>query len=250
LLRRCLEKDPKKRLRDISGVELLLKQAPDEVQRPAGLASRWAWIIAIGFCGFGAIGAIIFQPRQANPPRILKLSLMIPEGANFHIRGSTPQISPDGRRVVLSPPIEGKADLWVRDLDSLKARMLPGTSDASFPFWSPDSRWVGFFSKDKLKKIDVTGGPAVTVCNVRDGRGGSWSQNGAIVYATLNDGLLRVAADGGTPAVIVVGGLGHADRYPWFFARRSPLPLQLYEWRCLGRQHRCATGLPNLEESS
>ena len=217
LLRRCLEKDPKKRLRDISGVELLLEE-PLAQTHSAGkhIVSR-LWIIASALSvlvGLG-LGAVVFRHSQEAAPRVTRLSLATPEKANFNVRGSIPQISPDGQRVVFAPPIEGKADLWVRDLDSLNLQMLPGTSGASYPFWSPDSKWVGFFTENKLKKINVTGGPPVILCDVVQGRGGTWSQDGVIVYASYQKGLFRVSAAGGTPTLIHASGVD-TPRHPWF----------------------------------
>jgi len=216
VLKRCLRKDPNERLRDISGIELLLEEQPAESTPQPGV--RWRWIIATALIGAVALGAgaVAFRHMREEPPRVMKLSLSTPERANFNIRGSIPQISPDGRHVVFAPPIDGKSDLWVRDLDDLQVRLLPGTSGATYPFWSPDSRWVGFFTNDKLKKIDVTGGPPLTICDVAGGRGGTWNQYGTIVYGSYQNGLLRVPAAGGTPVVLHAGGLGHVERHPWF----------------------------------
>jgi hypothetical protein len=161
LLRRCLERDPKKRLRDISGVELLLEEIPaPQPARKTG-ASR-LWMIAAGLLALTAIGFGTLAFREyPEEPRLLKLSMPTPDKSDFSIPGTIPQISPDGRHIVFAPVIEGQSDLWVRDLDSVSLRMLPGATGASF--WAPDSRWVGFFTNDKLKKVDVTGGPPVTI---------------------------------------------------------------------------------------
>ena len=91
-------------------------------------------------------------------------------------------ISPDGRRVTFAANVDGKRGLWLRDLDALSARLLPGTDGATYPFWSPDSRWVAFFAGGKLKKMDVTGGPALTLCDVAAGREGAWNKDDVIVY--------------------------------------------------------------------
>jgi hypothetical protein len=74
--------------------------------------------------------------------------------------------------------------LWIRSVDSLTAQRLPGTDDASFPFWSPDSRWIAFFAHDKLMKIETGGGPAQTLCEAIAGRGGAWTRDGVIVFGT------------------------------------------------------------------
>jgi len=108
----------------------------------------------------------------------------------------------------------------VRDLDSLVPRALPGTDGAHHPFWSPDSRFVVFFTNRNLKKVDIAGGPALTLCDALNGRGGSWNQNDVIVFeSNLTVPLYRVAAAGGTAAPLTTldeaaGETSH--RFPWF----------------------------------
>src|SRR5205823_4212284 len=93
-------------------------------------------------------------------------------------------VSPDGRRVAFIARAQGDKDtLWVRALDTLAAQMLPGTDGVSAPFWSPDGRFLAFFADGKLKKIDVAGGPAVNLCDVGNGVGGTWNRDGVILYA-------------------------------------------------------------------
>jgi Tol biopolymer transport system component len=108
----------------------------------------------------------------------------------------------------------------VRDLDASAPRELPGTDSASFPFWSPDSRTVGFFSTGKLKRVDVAGGPALTLADVRLGMGGTWSKNDVIVFAPdAVGGLFRVPAAGGSPIAVTELDNSKAEashRYPWF----------------------------------
>jgi Tol biopolymer transport system component len=122
--------------------------------------------------------------------------------------------------VVITPRIDGQSAIWVRDLDGLAFRMLLGTEGAnSLPFWSPDSRWIGFFADGKLKKIDVTGGPAITLCDVPNARGGSWNREGVIIFAQLAVGVFRLSAAGGAPTQltkidIAAGEVTH--RAPWF----------------------------------
>jgi len=128
------------------------------------------------------------------------MTLQTPEKAQFPSGVYIPMISPDGRRVAFAAMIDGKTGLWLRDLDGLSARLLPGTDGASYPFWSPDSRWVAFFADGKLKKIDVNGGPALTLCDVpQGGRSGTWNKEDLIVYGLNGGGLFRVAAAGGIP---------------------------------------------------
>ena len=109
-------------------------------------------------------------------------------------------ISPDGLRLAyVARSAEGQSVLWVRPLDSLQAQPLAGTADAGFPFWSPDSRSIGFFAEGKLKKIEASGGPALTLCDAATARGGSWNQDGVILFAPgVTLPLFRVSSAGGT----------------------------------------------------
>src|SRR5262249_39814602 len=89
--------------------------------------------------------------------------------------------------------------LWVRPLNSLVAQELSGTGDAAFPFWSPDSQWLGFFAGEKLKKIQANGGAVQEICDASIGRGGTWNSRGVIVFAPSgNSSIFRVSAGGGT----------------------------------------------------
>ena len=109
-------------------------------------------------------------------------------------------VSPDGRYLVFDALTLGGWQLWVRRLDSLEAQALPGTEDALLPFWSPDSTYIGFFAQGKLKKISVAGGPAQTLCDAPNGRGGTWNREDIIVFApSPNDVLHQVSAAGGVP---------------------------------------------------
>src|SRR5262249_2552130 len=118
------------------------------------------------------------------------------------IAANAGSISPDGRKIAFAAKDEaGKVTLWVRSLDTMTARPLPGTEDAGLPFWSPDSKSIGFFTPGKLKKVDFDGGPPLTLANAPLGRGGTWNRDGVIVFSPNNfsPSLLRVSAAGGEP---------------------------------------------------
>ncbi len=108
-------------------------------------------------------------------------------------------MSPDGRSVAITATVKGKRQLWLRMLDAGQAQPLPGTEDATYPFWSPDSRYIGFFAQGKLRKIAASGGPAQSLCDARDGRGGTWNRDDVIVFSPSGGEAViqRVSAAGG-----------------------------------------------------
>jgi dipeptidyl aminopeptidase/acylaminoacyl peptidase len=139
-----------------------------------------------------------FSERQLPAPSkridVLRLSILPPEHASF----DSFALSPDGRQLAFSAVLNGKLMLWVRSLDSLEARPLIGTDNAAHPFWSPDSRAIGFFTPTKLKSIQITGGPTRDIAEVVVGRGGTWNHDGVIVFCPRPVGVLsQVAAAGG-----------------------------------------------------
>jgi Tol biopolymer transport system component len=165
-----------------------------------------------------AVGIVTYR-YAAEEMRVLKVSVLLPEKATF-AQDSFPAVSPDGRRLAFAATADGKTSLWVRDLDSLASRPLAGTEGANGPFWSPDSRFLAFFAGRKLKKIDAVGGPALTLCDAANARGGSWSNAGVIVFTpNTAGGLFRVPEAGGS-AVPLTGpdqALGeNSHRWPWF----------------------------------
>jgi len=233
LLKRCLEKQPKKRLQAIGDWELLLSRHSNgggiasgaeiasivPTRIPAPLLSRLglpALIVAALLAV--ALGFVSYRHATEEPPRVLKMSVLPPDKGVF-TASSVPAVSPDGLRLAFVATLNGKNQLWVRDLDSLEARSLAGTDNADEPFWSPDSRSVGFFAEGKLKKIEIAGGPALTLCDAAPGRGGTWSKDGVIVFALNGGGTFRVAAAGGsaTPVTTPDKAAGEGDhRFPWF----------------------------------
>lgn len=134
-------------------------------------------------------------------------------------------IAPDGRHVVFvalntrGESTQPRAMLWVRPLASGASRVLPGTEGASFPFWSPDSRYIGFFANANLKKVDVSGTPPVTMSSAPGlSAGGTWNRNNVIVFSSVGlSGLQRIDAAGGPPTPLTnVGKVTARDRWPSF----------------------------------
>jgi eukaryotic-like serine/threonine-protein kinase len=225
LLKRCLEKNPRKRLQAIGDWDLLLDRAPGSqlgVDSKTAKPSRFAKIVIAAAVVLAvatlSLGVVSYRHVREESPRMLKMSVLPPGKGTFQ-GNSLPAISPDGRRLAFVATTDGKDQLWVRDLDSLAARALPGTGDASYPFWSPDSHFIAFFSSDnKLKRIDVAGGPALVLCNVVLGRGGTWSKDDVIVFGVNGDGTFRIPAAGGSATSVTTreSGTGGDHRFPWF----------------------------------
>src|SRR5262249_36299124 len=147
-----------------------------------------------------AAAAFGYVRRAPAKPRLSRFEIGTPEGV---IAVDAPRISPDGRYIAFNATdSEGKTQIWVRALNALAAQPLPGTDGTSRPFWSPDSRFLGFMAEGKLKKIEVTGGPAQKVGDAPTGSDGSWGTQGMILYdGTGTDPIYKVAAAGGTPVV-------------------------------------------------
>ena len=223
LMKRCLDRDLRTRLRDIREARVAIEGVDEEPeQSPAPARSRlgesvpWA-VAAVLFLAAVGLGFVAWR-HYSEEPQLMRMSLQIPEKAQF-AGASIPMISPDGRHVAFAARVDGKTGLWLRDLDALSARQLPGTDGASYPFWSPDSRWIAFFAGGKLKKIDVTGGPALTLCDFSPGRPGTWNRDDVIVFGTVGSNLFRVPAAGGTPAAVdeLDSSASEANHHtPWF----------------------------------
>jgi serine/threonine-protein kinase len=218
LLRRCLAKDRSRRLSDAGDALLEIDEAlipsPAEASvapRSAAARSARVWLVAGGLgIALGATIALLWRaPWQSAPPTQLQ-RLSADSGADGSLAislGDSVSISPDGTVVafVAQQGVAGRPQLYVRLLNQLRATALAGTEDASSPFFAPDGKWIGFFAGAKLKKIAVTGGAVVTVCDAENGRGGFWGDDGAIVFARLPPSLARDA--GGLFSVSSAGGV-------------------------------------------
>jgi Tol biopolymer transport system component len=205
LLGRCLERDPKQRLRDIGDARFLLE---DVARKPiSGSRRNLPWIISAAAVTLAAVAAPLAYrqfTRQAAPP-VMRLSVDLGEDAAIEPRrGASMALSPDGSRLVFvtGQPMT-RSRLALRRLDQPKAGLLEGTEGAEAPFFSPDGKFIGFFADGKLKKLDVGGGAPVTLCDVPSQREGSWGDDDSIVLASTNrSGLSRVPSSGGTPQLI------------------------------------------------
>jgi Tol biopolymer transport system component len=196
LLRRCLAKEPKRRLRDIGDLLDLLEDGPAPLSG-SPLNAMLAPLAGVLLLALGILSFVHFREAPLQKT-VLRSTIALPEKtSNLHSFA----ISPNGRYVAIAAAVNGKQQLWLRPLDAFQAQAMPGTEDATYPFWSPDSRNIGFFAQGKLKKIAVYGGPVQSLCDAIVGHGGSWNREDVIVFVALV-GIQRVPAAGAVPAYV------------------------------------------------
>ena len=236
VVRKCLAKEPDDRwqsakdLRDelswIAGAGSADNaHAPQDSAghvRPAG-RERLAWSVA-SILGVALIAMLVMSragylaPAPDRPP-VYRASLNLPAAAGMEgvATGRRLALSPDGRRLVfVATGSDRRRLLWLRTLDSLVAQPIAGTDGANAPFWSPDSRFIAFTAQGRLKKIDASGGPAITLAPEATAVGGSWNQDDVIVFAARPGRLYQVSASGGTPSPATVGDKSTAHSDPAF----------------------------------
>ena len=155
----------------------------------------WIVLAVMLLIGIGALSAVHFREKPPAMP-VLRYAIAAPENSTVHSFA----ISPDGRYVVIAAAVNGKLQLWLRALDALQTQPMAFTEGATYPFWSPDSRYIGFFAQGRLKKVAVSGGPPQSLCDAPSGRGASWSRDDVIVFSPNVTGISiqKVSAAGGT----------------------------------------------------
>ncbi|HET7226642.1 MAG TPA: hypothetical protein VFK69_13115, partial [Candidatus Eisenbacteria bacterium] len=223
LLGRCLEKDSKRRLRDMGDARI-------ELEEIAGLSPASRAIHAAGNGGAGPAGAATMRARWTLPasaaallvagaslgiggyrlggfgrpaPQPMRFEVGPPAGMQLSAEPNDVAISPDGRQLAfVATDSSGASMLWLRPLDSFDAHPLPGTGNAAMPFWSPDGREIGYFADHAMLRIPASGGTPQTVCDAPDPRSGAWGPRGVILLTQGAGPVLAVRASGGTPAPV------------------------------------------------
>src|SRR5262245_24070858 len=227
VVRRCLEKQPEMRFHSAHdlgyALEALSASSGSRLEAAGASPSRLfgqarlAWILVaallLGMLGFAWA---YFTRQPASDTKVFKTSILPPENSSF----GQIAVSPDGRHLAFTAATGGLVQLWVRALDSTDAKALAGTQGASLPFWSPDSRFIAFIADGRLKKIEFTGGPVITLCEAsRNVTGGAWSRAGVILFGQGQFGLLRISATGGEVTQVTSYDRSRREtsqRYPTF----------------------------------
>ncbi|HJZ82238.1 MAG TPA: protein kinase [Pyrinomonadaceae bacterium] len=212
LVNHCLEKNPEERFhsaRDLAFALEALSGTGSSFDKPATIAApalrsrtreRFIWIVVIAVLIFAV--ALAFSRFRNVPDTARTTKFFISPAEQSSFTGSL--ISPDGRALAISGrDSSGKSLIWIRALDSLTMQPLSGTEGAAYPFWSADSRSLGFFEGGKLKRIDISGGPTQTLCDAGGGAGGAWNRDGVIIFSPDTASLLfRVSSAGGVAVPI------------------------------------------------
>jgi serine/threonine protein kinase/Tol biopolymer transport system component len=224
LLRRCLQKDASKRLRDIGEARIALEEfsendasSSDAVIPVQAPRNRLAWIL-LGLSGLVilvlAVPASRYWRESPGETPEMRLEITTPATASpLHFA-----ISPDGSQMAFVASGDGAPRLWVRSIDNTKAQVLPGTDGAEFPFWAPNSRTIAFFADTKLKRIDISGGamPEV-IANAAGGRGGDWSRDGIILFSpSAGSPLMQISGSGEIKAATKLVSTESSHRFPRF----------------------------------
>jgi eukaryotic-like serine/threonine-protein kinase len=227
LLRRCLEKDRDRRWQSIGDVAGELRWVMEHpIAPPASPAAPKSGLGLVGTIAVALVAVLstlllvaglwlLREPRAANTAPSFRLELTTPPTDD-----PTMSLTPDGKQIAFIANQNRVPMLWVRALDGIENRALPGTENASFPFWSPDGRSIGFFADGKVKRIDVDGGRPIVVADAPNGRGGTWNSDGVILFSPgVSNPIMRVSIRGG-PAERATepntGGTGNDHRWPQF----------------------------------
>jgi Tol biopolymer transport system component len=210
LLRRCLEKDLARRLRDIGDTRADLDESVGggaaTASTPTSPLRRSAWMVWLPTAAAAIMATLLIAPRfgpsqgdaGSTPPAEISRFVETVTGGLQLAPAPSLALTQDGRRLAYVVVQDGVGALYVRDLGDATARPLAGTEDADQPFFSPDGRWIGFFADSKLKRVAVAGGAPITIASVANPRGGTWLPDNTIIFSpSAASVLMRVSAEGG-----------------------------------------------------
>ena len=271
LLQRCLRKDRRQRLQDATGVRIEIE---DALSAPAIVTATtrktnnrasllWTLIAGLTCLVVAAIAGVAVWNLKPSPPALVsRFVFSLPPGQRFaDLTRPSLAVSPDGKQLVYVAGAGGAYQIYARPMDSFDAKAILGTEAGTEPFFSPDSQWIGYFARGKLRKVPITGGASVTLCDAPDPRGGTWASDGTIVFAPSTSGALFViSAEGGSPRPLTTLDWGKGEgthRWPEFLpggkavffnatmynAQSATAPLSLYVSKTGERRDLIQTGM-------
>jgi hypothetical protein len=225
ILARCLERDPRKRFRDIGDVRLEIERlqagAPATTAAPAPRPVARRVGLALGLMVAAAVGGVLTRVLVPAAPKALGplcLSIALPASQQLsQADGSLMIFSPDGKSLVAPVAQNGRQVFVRRRLDEASVRPIEGTDGASEPFFSPDGRWLGLLAGGKLKKVPAEGGEPIVLADQRGANGAAWGKDGQIIFAPMySDGLFRIPEEGGTPKRLTTPDRAHGELGHWW----------------------------------
>jgi Tol biopolymer transport system component len=231
VIKSCLAKDPEDRFQTVHDLKLQLKwiaeASSSQLAAPAQVRARRAvqkrtLLIAAGVGWILAAAALAFflssrgELEDARKP--MTASWLPPNDTEFAVvNGGAPALSPDGSKLAFLTGDNSAMKLWVRDVATGAVHQVEDVEQPRYPFWSPDGKYIGFFSAGKLKKVALAGGPVQVLCDAPEGRGGSWSPRGVIIFTpNIFEPLYKVAEGGGVPEKLTEAKPGWTHRNPYF----------------------------------
>jgi serine/threonine protein kinase len=230
----CLAKDPDERFQTVHDLKLQLKwiaEGGSQAGVPIPVAARRknrerilfaAVAVSILLAAAGIAGSILLSKKADSLRKVVRAQIGAPERYSFTSLNNSNHavISPDGNTLAFIAEGEGKQFLWVRPIRAAAAQPLAGTDGAYYPFWSPDSKFLGFFAGGKLKKVEASGGVVQTLCDSPFGRGGTWNRDGVVLFTPgIHDVIYRVPDGGGQPVAVTKvkkAGVYAGGRWPYF----------------------------------
>jgi serine/threonine protein kinase/Tol biopolymer transport system component len=229
VIQNCLAKDPEDRFQSVHDLMLQLKwiaEGGSQAGVPSLVASRRksresvAWIAAAAVVAI-AVAAMLLWPKPTVVTRSVESYLPAPENNTFILSDDDTAgpvtISPNGTYIAfVAMDKDGTKRIWLRALSESAARQLPGSEGGIYPFWSPDEKWIGFFADGRMKKAPVNGGPVLALADTPRARGGTWNENGMIVFApATQSALFEVPATGGTARQVTKIEIGVHTTHRW-----------------------------------
>lgn len=226
LIATCLKKDPRERFHCAHDLKLELcwlrdgredKPKPEETTRTAKAKIWWAMAVIVLVLAAGTMGLVWLRTPA---PSAIEAYILPPEKNSFTLNNDDAAgpvvLSPDGKKIAFVAQDDQSVDrLFVRALDDKEAKLVPGSENAMYPFWSPDGQSLGFVSAGRLRRVPLSGGPVLDICNITRFRGGSWGEDGIVFAPDVTNGIFRVAPNAGSIPVQITTVAADQTTHRW-----------------------------------